>query len=277
MYSLEKNSNHPLAKGIVNYGIENDAKEVKVDDFINISGVGIKASYNNKTYMAVSPNYLSKEKINYDEKLTLELNNKGETVIFLTENNKVIALVSLSDKIKDSSYEVIKSLKNKGIKTVLLTGDNKVVAEIVGNKLGVDLIISEVMPEEKADVIKDLKKDYKVAMTGDGINDAIALAESDLGIAIGKGTDVAIETADVVLVKSDPKDVLALINLSKVTYNKMIQNLIWATAYNIIALPLAAGVLYGVGFNLPPAIGAALMSISSIIVAINAKMLKLKK
>lgn len=275
IYSLEKNSNHPIAKGIIKYATENNANELNVETFKNISGVGIKGVINNKTYMAVSSNYVLKEKIEYDKKLVDKLYNEGNSITILLEDNKVIGIISLEDEIRESSYKVIDELKKLNIKTILLTGDNKLVGKSVAKKLKLDEVISEVMPHEKALKIKELKKTYKVAMTGDGINDAIALAESDLGIAIGQGTDVAIETSDIILVKSDPNDILALFKLSKKTYNKTIQNLIWATAYNIIALPLAAGVLINQGIIMHPALGAILMSLSSIIVAINARLLKL--
>jgi|SRR5690625_738298 len=275
IYSLEKNSTHPIAKGIVKYAKEKDAKELEVKDFKNISGIGISAKINNDNYMAVSPKYVDEQNIKYDKELVKNIYNNGETITILLKNNQVISIIGLVDEIRESSYEVIKSLKERGIRTILLTGDNKRVGEIVKDKLNMDEVISEVMPHEKAEIIKELKKKYNVAMTGDGINDAIALAESDLGIAIGAGTDVAIDAADIILVKSNPHDVLALLDLSKKTYSKTIQNLIWATAYNIIALPLAAGVLFKYNINISPALGAILMSLSSVIVAINARLLKI--
>ena len=207
------------------------------------------------------------------------MSQNGQTVIYILKEKTVVGTFALEDKIKDEAYEAIKQLKNANIRSILLTGDNRIVAENVAKKLRIDEVIAEVLPHQKAEKIRQLKSDgYIVAMAGDGINDAPALVESDLGIAIGAGTDVAIESADIVLVRSNPKDVVNLLKLSKATSNKMIQNLIWATGYNIIALPLAAGVLYqATGFLLPPAIGAILMSLSSIIVAINAKTLKIKQ
>lgn len=276
-YSLELNSNHPLAKGVVNYGKDQNATSLEVRDFENISGVGIKGNINNVDYLVVSPGYLQKEKISFDKDLTLKLQKEGQTVVFIISNQEVQGLIALSDKIKDESYIAVKELKKMNIKTILLTGDNQATAEIVGKELGIDEIIAEVLPHEKAQKIKELKENYKVAMVGDGINDAPSLAESDLGIAIGAGTDVAIETADIILVKSNPNDVVSLLKLSKATSRKMMQNLVWATGYNVIALPLAAGVLYSQGVLLDPAIGAILMSLSSVIVAINARLLKLKQ
>ncbi|WP_026390405.1 copper-translocating P-type ATPase [Haploplasma axanthum] len=277
-YSLEKYSNHPIAKGITEYALTNNSKSLKVTDFANTPGVGIEGFIDNKKYYIVSPAYLTKNGINFDNHHHHEMSEDGLTVIYLVQEDKVIASFALEDKIKESSYQVVKDLKEKGIRTILLTGDNSGVAAKVGKKLEIDEVIAEVLPHQKSEKIRDLKaKGYIVAMTGDGINDAPALAEADLGIAIGAGTDVAIDTADVILVKSNPKDVIALLELSKKTYNKMIQNLIWATAYNLITLPLAAGILYNQGFILPPAIGAILMSASSIVVAVNAKLLRIKK
>lgn len=185
-------------------------------------------------------------------------------------------MIALADIIRESSYHVIKALNERGIETVMMTGDNSRVANYVGEKLGLSKVIAEVLPHEKSNNVKQLKQGgKKVAMIGDGINDAPALAEADLGIAIGAGTDVAIETADVVLVNSNPVDILNIIKLSKATSRKMVQNLGWAAGYNIIAIPLAAGVLYNIGIVITPAIGAVVMSLSTIICAINAQLLKI--
>ncbi|OEF98412.1 HAD-IC family P-type ATPase [Desulfuribacillus alkaliarsenatis] len=183
---------------------------------------------------------------------------------------------ALADEIRESSFNAIKKLKEMNIKTIMLTGDNKQVANLVAKQLSIDEVYAEVLPHEKSDIIEDLQnKGLRVAMTGDGINDAPALAKADLGIAIGAGTDVAIESADIILVKSNPNDIVSIFELSKKTYRKMIQNLAWATGYNVFAIPLAAGVLYTFGILLSPAVGAILMSLSTIIVAINAKLLKI--
>lgn len=278
-YNLEKNSNHPIAKGIVSFAKNKKAQELSVVGFSNVPGVGVKGTINNILYEAVSPAYLKKEKIKFDEQHGHHMSQNGQTVIYILKEKTVVGTFALEDKIKDEAYEAINQLKKANIRSILLTGDNRIVAENVAKKLGIDEVIAEVLPHQKAEKISQLKSDgYIVAMAGDGINDAPALVESDLGIAIGAGTDVAIESADIVLVRSNPKDVVNLLKLSKATSDKMIQNLIWATGYNIIALPLAAGVLYqATGFLLPPAIGAILMSLSSIIVAINAKTLKIKQ
>ncbi|HZJ86545.1 MAG TPA: HAD-IC family P-type ATPase [Erysipelotrichaceae bacterium] len=197
---------------------------------------------------------------------------------FLLINDKLIAAIGLSDKIREESLQAVQSLQKDGIKVWMLTGDNSKTAKAVSDQLGMDGYFAEVLPNEKQDKIKELQKSGSfVAMTGDGVNDAPALAQADVGIAIGSGTDVAAETADIILVNSNPKDVVTLINFGKATYRKMVQNLIWATGYNVVAIPLAAGVLSGVGIIISPAIGAVLMSLSTVIVAINAKLLKLEK
>lgn len=274
--SLEINSEHPIAKGIVNYSNEQKIALKNVINYQTIPGVGLKGEIGKTKYMIVSPTYLSKNNIDYDLNNYQKLSNEGKTVVYLISNKKVLGYIALSDIIRKSSYDVIKTLKAMNIKTIMLTGDNKIVANEIAKKLKIDTVYAEVLPNEKANIIQSLQNDgYIVAMTGDGINDAVALTQANLGIAIGAGTDVAIESADVILVKSDPNDVISLLKLSKKTYNKMIQNLIWATAYNILSLPLAAGVLYKFGFILPPSVGAILMSLSAIIVAINAKMLKI--
>ncbi|MGO1819420.1 MAG: HAD-IC family P-type ATPase, partial [Senegalia sp. (in: firmicutes)] len=183
----------------------------------------------------------------------------------------------LSDRIREESYDAIKRLKEEGIKTWMLTGDNEKTAKQVSEELGLDGYFAEVLPDQKQEKIKELQSEGRfVAMTGDGVNDAPALAQADVGIAIGSGTDVAAETADIILVNSNPQDVVTLIDFGKATYRKMIQNLIWATGYNVFAIPLAAGVLYSIGIVISPAVGAVLMSISTIVVAINAKLLKVE-
>jgi P-type Cu2+ transporter len=202
--------------------------------------------------------------------------SKAETTVYLVVNNTVAGFVSLADEIRPESVEAIKILRSQNIKTLLLTGDNKEVAKSVSDSLKMDGFIAEVLPHQKLEKIKELQaKGEFVAMTGDGVNDAPALAQADVGIAVGSGSDIAAETADIVLVNSNPKDVANLILFGKGTYRKMMQNLAWATGYNIIALPLAAGILYNAGVMLSPAMGAVLMSVSTIVVAINAQMLKI--
>ena len=203
--------------------------------------------------------------------------NDTETIVFLIVDNSLAGYIALSDEIRPESADAIKTLKENKIKSILLTGDNQKVAKSVSDTLGMESFIAEVLPHQKLEKIKELqsKREF-VAMTGDGVNDAPALAQADIGIAVGSGSDIAAETAGIILVNSNPKDIVNLILFGKATYRKMIQNLIWATGYNIIALPLAAGVLYNQGILLSPAAGAALMTVSTVVVAINASMLKIK-
>jgi Cu2+-exporting ATPase len=206
------------------------------------------------------------------------LNEEGKTVVFLIIDGEVRAAIALADIIREESKGAIADLKQMGIHTMMLTGDNRKVAQWVSEELGLDEYFAEVLPQEKSVKVREVQeRGMTVAMTGDGVNDAPALAQADVGIAIGAGTDVAVETADIVLVQSNPKDVSAVVKLSRSTYRKMVQNLWWAAGYNIIAIPVAAGVFYGLGFVFGPAAGAALMSLSTVIVAINARFLKLER
>ena len=245
-------------------------------DFNSIPGKGAEGKVNGKDVKVVSPGYLEENKIKLKEKTKIdELSAQGKTVVFVLVDNKLAGAIALADIIREESKEAIKQLKEMGIKPMMLTGDNKQVAKWVADELGLDDYFAEVLPDKKSEKIKEVQsRGMVVAMTGDGVNDAPALAQADVGIAIGAGTDVAVETADIILVKSNPKDVVSLIKFAKATYSKMVQNLIWATGYNAFAIPLAAGVLFSEGIVLSPALGAVLMSLSTIIVAINAKMLK---
>jgi Cu2+-exporting ATPase len=270
--SVESESEHPIANGIVNSS--KDKYEIK--EFNSIPGMGTEGKVNGKEVKVVSPGYLEENKIEIKEKEKIEkLSAQGKTVVFVLMENKLAGAIALADIIREESKEAIKQLKEMGIKPMMLTGDNKQVAKWVADELGLDDYFAEVLPDKKSEIVKEVQnRGMIVAMTGDGVNDAPALAQADVGIAIGAGTDVAVETADIILVRSNPKDVVSLIKFARATYNKMVQNLIWATGYNVIAIPLAAGVLYSAGIILSPAIGAVLMSLSTIIVAINAKMLK---
>lgn len=269
--ALEQNSEHPIATGIVRKAKELNLPLPKLSDFKAITGKGIEAKVDGNNIRVVSPGYLKENNIAIDQTAS----SKAETVVFVLFNNKVMGLIALADEIRPESAEAIKVLHSQNIKSLLLTGDNKEVAKIVSESLGMDGFIAEVLPHQKLEKIKELqqKGDF-VAMTGDGVNDAPALAQADVGIAVGSGSDIAAETADIVLVNSNPKDVANLIMFGKATYRKMIQNLAWATGYNVVALPLAAGVLYNAGIMLSPAMGAVLMSVSTIVVAVNARMLK---
>lgn len=272
--ALEQNSEHPIATGIIQKANDLSIQITAAENFNAITGKGVEATVEGKDIKVVSPGYLS------DKNIVIPYNFQAdatETVVFVLVNNKLAGYISLSDQIRTESAEAIQTLHQINIKSVLLTGDNRKVAETVAGKLGMDSFFAEVLPHQKLDKIKELQdKGEFVAMTGDGVNDAPALAQADVGIAVGSGSDIAAETAGIVLVNSNPKDVVSLIQFGKATYRKMIQNLIWATGYNIVALPLAAGVLYKVGILLSPAAGAVLMSVSTVVVAINASFLKVK-
>jgi Cu2+-exporting ATPase len=275
-YSVEANSEHPIARGIIKEAENRKLKPKEVREYNNMPGKGLEASVEGENIKVVSPGYMKSENVEFDEGYYEELAEQGKTVVFVLVDSMLVGYIALSDLIRESAKNAIKKLKAMDIESIMLTGDNQKVASYVGQKLNIDTVLAEVLPQEKSDKIDELlKSGKKVAMTGDGVNDAPALAKADLGIAIGAGTDVAIETADVILVKSNPLDVLNIIKLSKATHKKMIQNLIWATGYNAIALPLAAGVLYNQGIVISPALGAVLMSLSTVIVAINAKFLKI--
>ncbi|MFB4169942.1 heavy metal translocating P-type ATPase [Virgibacillus sp. JSM 102003] len=273
--SLEQNSEHPLAEGIVNDAKEKELTLKKISDFESITGKGIEGKVDGKKVNVVSPGYVDQQNMEYDHETFNQMSEDGKTVVFVLVEDKLIGMIALADMVRETAKEAISSLKENGIHSIMLTGDNQKVADWVAKQLGIDEVYAEVLPDDKANQVKKIKeKGWKVAMTGDGVNDAPALATADLGIAIGAGTDVAMETADVVLVKSNPKDVVSLMDLSKKTYQKMVQNLWWAAGYNIFAIPLAAGILAPIGIILSPAVGAVLMSLSTIIVAINAKLLK---
>ncbi len=274
--AVEANSEHPIARGITREAQQQNIRIPAADDFRNLPGRGLTATVNGQKILIGSPGMLRHEGISFDEEHHEKLTLQGKTVVYVLADDVLIGSFALSDMVRESSREAIEALHDMGIESIMLTGDNQNAADFVGRQLGIDRIFAEVLPEEKSAKIKALQAQGKVtAMTGDGINDAPSLATADLGIAIGAGTDVAIETADIILVRSDPQDVVHIIQLSKATYRKMVQNLIWATAYNVIALPLAAGVLYKQGILISPAMGAVFMSLSTIIVAINARILKM--
>lgn len=273
--AIEQNSEHPIATGIVNSAKEKGIELGRVSDFESITGKGIQGQVDGQKVNVVSPGYMNSNKLSYNQQQFTELSEEGKTVVFVLVEDKLAGMVALADMVRETAKEAVATLKEQGIHSIMLTGDNKKVADWVARQVGIDEVYAEVLPDDKANQIKKIKeKGWKVAMTGDGVNDAPALATADLGIAIGAGTDVAMETADVILVRSNPNDVVALMDLSKKTYRKMVQNLWWATGYNIFAIPLAAGVLAPWGIVVSPAIGAVFMSLSTIIVAINAKLLK---
>ncbi len=272
--ALEQSSEHPIATGILQKAKELNIQILKTEKFNAITGKGIEATVDGKLIKVVSPGFLKESAISFPVSYTA---NEAETVVFVLIDNALAGSIALSDAIRGESADAIRKLKENNIKSYLLTGDNTAVAQSVSDQLGMDGFKAEVLPHDKLEVIKEFQdKGEFVGMTGDGVNDAPALAQADVGIAVGSGSDIAAETAGIILVNSNPKDIVNLILFGKATYRKMIQNLIWATGYNIIALPLAAGILYSYGILLSPAAGAVFMSISTIIVAINARTLKIK-
>lgn len=273
--SLEAHSEHPIARGIVRSSEEKGITLESPEDFRAIPGKGVEGRIGGTLIRVVSPGYLTEEGIAVQDPRVEKIGSQGKTVVFVLRDETVLGALALADIIRDESAAAITRLKEMGVRCVMLTGDNRFVAGWVAEELGLDDFFAEVLPHQKSEKIKEVQKQYRVAMVGDGINDAPALVQADIGIAIGAGTDVAVESADIVLVRNDPRDVADIIRLSKRTYSKMVQNLLWATGYNSFAIPLAAGVAVGYGITLTPAVGAALMSISTVIVAVNAKTLRM--
>ncbi len=270
---IEQNSEHYIATGIMRKAGELNITAPKSEQFNYLPGKGTEGVVEGKDVKVVGPNYLKEHGISVDQ-IAEELTG---TVVYMLVGKEVVGYFTFSDQIREGSFEAVQQLKEAGIKNLLLTGDNEKVAKKVSEELKMDGFLANVLPHEKLEKVKELQqKGEYVAMTGDGVNDAPALAQADVGIAVGSGTDVAAETADIILVNSNPKDIANLIFFGKATYNKMLQNLWWAAGYNILAIPLAAGVLYPWGIMLSPAIGAVLMSVSTIVVAINAQLLKRK-
>lgn len=277
--SLEQNSEHIVGKGVVRKAESDHVHLDKVTNFKALPGLGVQGTlHGNEVYVAASFRYIEENKLTVPAEIANAVKQaakEGKTEVYLITNKKVVGALGLADIVRAESKHTIKTLREMGISTAMITGDSDEVAAYVSKQLGLDQYFAEVRPEDKAAKVKELQKNgQKVAMVGDGINDAPALTQADIGIAIGAGTDVAIKSADIILVKSDPQDVVKVINLSKATYRKMSQNLVWATGYNVFAIPLAAGVLYGAGIVLAPALGAILMSVSTVVVAINAQLLR---
>ena len=247
----------------------------KVSDFKAIPGKGAEAKVGAHKVHVGSPNLLKELNIAVNDEKLVALQQQGKTVVFIVVDGKLAGAFALADKIREESRTAVQELKAKGVRVYMLTGDAEEVARGVSKELGIDDYFAQVLPNQKAEKIKSLKdQGYKVAMVGDGINDAPALVTADVGIAIGAGTDVAIESADIILVKNDPRDVPKVAELSKKTYSKMVQNLWWAAGYNIFAIPLAAGALTGLGVVIDPAVGAIFMSFSTVLVAINSQTLR---
>jgi len=271
--SLEAYSEHPIAQAISKLS---DSKS-KVTDFKSLTGAGVSGVINGKLVRVLSPSHESVGTMELGRINVKQLSKGGQTVVLVVIDDEIGAAISLSDKVRGESILAVKELKSMGVQTYMLTGDNPVVAKRVAKEIKLDGYFANVKPGEKSAKIKEFQlAGHVVAMVGDGINDAPALAMSDVGIAIGAGTDVATETAGVILVRNDPRGVATTIKFAKATYGKMLQNLVWASGYNIIAIPLAAGVLYGAGVVISPALGAFLMSLSTVIVALNARKLDIK-
>jgi P-type Cu2+ transporter len=273
--AVQQQSEHYIARGIIKSLKEKNLQLWKTEDFKYMQGIGVTGTVNGKKVIAAGPNYFNNTKQELPE-IPKEIDQTTETVTYVLIDNQLAGFISLADTIRETAAEAIAQLKTMHIKSYLLTGDNDKIASAVSKKLNMDGYFANVLPHQKQDKLKEFQaKGEVVAMTGDGVNDAPALAQADVGIAVGSGTDVAAETADIILVNSDPKDVVQMIDFGRKTYRKMIQNLAWAVGYNVIAIPLAAGVLYPT-FMLSPAMGAVLMSLSTVIVAFNARLLKLK-
>jgi Cu2+-exporting ATPase len=277
--AVEAYSEHPVAAGIVASARERDLDLPRVEEFSMVPGTGAQGIVDGRSVAVVSPGHLKAEGLSIPDLSALqEFSKRGRTVVFVLVDGVVSGLLALADIVRPESADAIARLKEMGVEPMMLTGDNEQVAQRVAEELGIERFYAEVLPQEKVSTVKEVQSQGRtVAMTGDGVNDAPALAQADVGIAVGAGTDVAIETADIVLVRSNPRDVANVVALSKATYRKMRQNLAWATGYNVLAIPLAAGVLYSYGILLSPALGAALMSLSTVIVAANARLLRLPR
>ena len=276
--ALEADSEHIIARAIHAAAVDKKLVLPKVLGFEALNGRGVRGTIDGKEAWIGGPRMLESLDVKLDPvmaKFTADAGTKGQTVVYLLDENKISAAIALADVIRPESYEAIKKLHQMKVEVAMLTGDSKDVAKAVADELGIDLYFAEVLPEHKDQKVIELQKSgKKVAMVGDGVNDAPALVRADVGIAIGSGTDVAVESADIILVKSNPIDVVKIFKLSHSSYRKMIENLIWASGYNVVALPLAAGILAWAGILLSPAVGALLMSLSTIIVAINAQLLR---
>ena len=272
--SVESSSEHPIAKAIA----KASDKKLPVENFNSIPGKGAQGKGEGKEVKVVSPGFLREQSIDFTDKRVEPLQAQGKTVVFILLDGTLKGAIALADIVRPEAKQAIEALKALDIRCMMLTGDNKATAKWVSDQIGLDEYFAEVLPRDKAAKVKEVQsRGVLVAMTGDGVNDAPVLVQADVGIAIGAGSDVAVETADIILVRSNPLDVVAIVQLSGATFRKMVQNLFWATGYNVVAIPLAAGALYAWGVLLSPALGAVLMSASTVIVAINARLLRLKK
>jgi Cu2+-exporting ATPase len=276
--SVEQDSEHTIAQGVVKSAEERGLALSRAEQFQAIAGQGVQAVVDGRSLMIGGPALLRRVGIEVPPELREALDRamrRAQTSITLVEGRRPLAVLAVADAIREESHEALRRLHEQGVEVIMMTGDAKEVADAVAKELGIERVFAEVLPEQKASKIEEVKRTGKrVAMVGDGVNDAPALLTADVGIAIGAGTDVAVEAGDVVLVRSDPRDVPRIIDLSKATYRKMVQNLWWAAGYNIVAIPLAAGLLAPWGVVLNPAVGAILMSFSTIVVAVNAQLLR---
>jgi Cu2+-exporting ATPase len=276
--AVERDSEHTIAQGIVKSAEERDIAIPRAEQFKALPGEGVQAQVGDRLLMLGGPALIRRTQTELPPVLKAAIDDaaaKGQAVITLIEGNKALASFAVADAIREESFEAVQRLHGQNIEVIMMTGDAKAVADAVASELGIDTVFAEVLPAQKASKIEEVRRSGKrVAMVGDGVNDAPALLAADVGIAIGAGTDVAVEAGDVVLIRSDPRDIPRIVSLSKATYRKMVQNLWWAAGYNIVALPLAAGVLAPWGIVLNPAVGAVLMSLSTIVVALNAQLLR---
>jgi len=276
--AVEGRSEHPVARAIVDEAAARKLQRSRVTRFVSHPGRGVEATLDNDVITVAASRVLIERGIHLDPALvhaTRDAYAAGKTVVYVLRGDEPLGLIALADVIRPESEAAVAALKARGIRVAMLTGDSHEVAAWVGRHLGIDEVFAEVLPAEKSKVVERLQAaGAKVAMVGDGVNDAPALARADVGIAIGAGTDVAIESAGIILASSDPRGVADIITLSRATYRKMLQNLVWGAGYNIVGIPLAAGVLYGAGILLAPAVGAILMSVSTVVVALNAQLLR---
>jgi Cu2+-exporting ATPase len=275
--ALEALSEHPLAQAIVQEADHRQVQLPKASDFQAIPGSGVEGRANGRRYRVGRPEWAQELKLTFPASLQIgleQIESRGESAIVLLNDQQVLAVFGLADQVREQAREAVENLRDMGVEVVMITGDAEAVAKTVADDLGIDRYYARVLPQDKASIIRRVKSEKPTAFVGDGINDAPALTESDLGLAIGAGTNVAIESADLVLVKSNPLDATYALKLAKATYNKMVQNLVWATGYNVIGIPLAAGVAAPFGILLSPAVGALFMSISTVVVSINAILLR---
>jgi Cu2+-exporting ATPase len=279
--AVEQDAEHPVARAIVASATERKLTVPRASDFLAIPGRGVRATVEGRQLADGGPRLLEQLGVERPAELRRFADDaaaKGQSVVYQVEDGRVQAAFSVADAIRPESAEAIRRLHDAGVAVAMVTGDSRAVAEAVARELGIDTVFAEVLPDKKVEKIKELQRaGQRVAMVGDGVNDAPALVAADVGIAIGAGTDVAVEAGDIVLVRSDPRDIPRIIALSRATYRKMLQNLWWAAGYNIVAIPLAAGALASRGIVLSPAVGAVLMSLSTIIVALNAQLLRRTK